>query len=314
MKVAVCSRSFSAHPILRAELLASFPDACFNDSGHQLQGPDLLAFLHGVNGAIVGLERIDDALLEACPSVRVIAKFGVGLDRIDLPALDRRGVRIGWTPGVNAPAVAEVVLARTIELLRHLHTSDAEVRAGRFPLRVGRSLGSCTIGLIGCGHVGKTVARVFRRFGATVLAHDIRDYPDFYRDEAVTPVDLDTLLATADVVSLHVPLTPRTRGLMNPAAFARMKPGALFLNTARGEVVDAAALEDALIGGHLAGAALDVFDPEPPTGSRLLGLANVRLSAHLAGSSDASTLAMGRAAIAGLSGHQPAASLLDVVT
>ena len=244
----------------------------------------------------------------------MVAKFGVGLDRIDLTALDRRGVRIGWTPGVNAPAVAEVVLARTIELLRHLHTSDAEVRQGRFTLRVGRSLASCTIGIIGCGHVGKTVARVFRSFGAAVITHDIRQYPDFYVDAGVTTVDLDTLLESADVVSLHVPLTPRTRGLMAGAAFARMKPGALLINTARGEVVDAAALEDALTSGRLAGAALDVFDPEPPTGSPLLANPNVRLSAHLAGSSDASTLAMGRAAIAGLTRHQAAGALLELVT
>jgi phosphoglycerate dehydrogenase-like enzyme len=247
------------------------------------------------------------------PTVRHLAKYGVGLDRVDLRALDARGITLGWTPGVNASAVAEVVLARTIDHLRGLTASDAALRRGHFRQVIGREVSTITVGLLGCGHVGKAVARTFRALGAAVIAHDRRDYTDFYREYSVTPVSMDDVFSASDVVSVHVPLTLATRGLVGVHALARMKPGAILVNTARGGIVDENALAASLVSGALAGAVVDVFDEEPPTCSPLLTAPNVLLSPHLCGSSTTAVLAMGRAAILGLGVATPALSYLEHV-
>ena len=300
MKVAVCSRSFSANPQLRAELLEAWPEARFNDSQRTLAGAELAEFIGDAEGAVIGLETVDEALLARTPALRVVAKYGVGLDRVDLEALSARGIGVGWSGGVNAQAVAEVVLARTIDLLRGLSESDAAVRRGGFPARVGREISEITLGIYGCGAVGKAVARVFRALGARVLAHDLRDFPEFYAASGVIPVDLPTLLAGSDVLTVHVPLTPRTQAALGGSALDALPRGALLSNTARGGSVDERALAQRLSSGQLGGAAFDVFDPEPPVDLELLGAPNLLLSAHLGGSSRRAHLAMGRAAIMGL--------------
>lgn len=307
-RVVVCSRSFSAHPVLRDELSRRYADVAFNEEGRALRGDALAGFLSDATHAIIGLEPIDSALLGRLPALGVISKYGVGLDRIDLIALEQRGVRLGWTGGVNRRAVAEIVVSHAINLLRGLSVSDAEVRAGRWAPILGRELGSSTVGVLGCGNVGKEVARLMRAFGCRVLAHDLLCFEDFYREHQVSPVSLDVLLAESDVLSLHLPLDASTRGILDRARLAAMRPRAVLINTARGGLVDEHALADQLRAGHLAGAAFDVFEDEPPTGSPLLNLPNTLCTAHLAGSSEQAVLAMGRAAIAGLESHAPASN------
>ncbi len=300
-KVVVASRSFSRHPVLRAELTARYPDATFNDAGESLTGERLIAFLKGHDKAVIALEKIDATVLDALPELKIIAKYGVGFDRIDLHALIDRGVSLGWTGGVNRRSVAELVIAFAISMLRHVPAASAEVLDGTWRQTVGRQLSDCTVGIIGCGHVGKELAVMLRAgFGTEVYAHDTVDFTDFYAEHGVIAAGLDTLLAHSDVVSLHLPLDVTTDNILDAAALARMKPGAVLINTARGGLVDEAALKAALKSGDLAAAAFDVFAAEPPEDKELLNMPNFLATPHIGGSAEEAILAMGRAAIRGL--------------
>jgi phosphoglycerate dehydrogenase-like enzyme len=299
-RVAVASRSFSRHPALRNALLAAYGHVSFNDAGSSLAGPDLVEFLRGHDKAIIALERLDDGAFARLPELRVVSKYGVGLDTIDLRAMEAHGVKLGWTGGVNRRSVAELVISAAIALLHRVPQAADEVRQGGWRQIVGRQLSGCTVGIVGCGHVGKDVAVIASAFGCRVLAHDILDFPAFYRAHNVQPVDLTTLLRQSDVVTLHVPLDASTRNLLDRTRLALMKPLAIIINMARGGIVDEEALLGTLLDGRLAGAALDVFEHEPPTDRRLLQLPTVIATPHIGGSSEEAVLAMGHAAIAGL--------------
>jgi phosphoglycerate dehydrogenase-like enzyme len=304
MPIAVASRSFSQNPTLRAELLARYPDSKFNDTNRVLDGGELIAFLRGHDKAITGLDVLSREVFLAVPELRVVSKYGVGLDMIDLDAARRCGVSVRWTPGVNRQGVAELTIAFMISLFRSLVPLSRDLSAGTWRQTRGRELSSSVVGVLGCGNVGQTVARLCRAFGATVLAHDIVDYADFYRDTGITPVALDVLLSTADVVSIHLPLDASTSRLIDAAALARMKPTAFLVNTARGPIVDEQALTAALQEHRLAGAASDVFCVEPPGPSPLLQCPHFIGTPHIGGGTREAGLAMGRAAIAGLDGGE----------
>ena len=298
--VAVSSHSFSKNPTLRRELVARHAHATFNETGQPLKGDALIGLLRGHDRAITGLEVLDDAVFGAVPELRIVSKYGVGLDTIDLAAARRHGVSVRWTPGVNRQAVAELTIALMIALCRSLVPLAHAIKSGGWTHPGGRQLSSACVGIIGCGHVGQEVARLCRAFGATVLAHDIRSYDAFYQQHAIAPLTLDALLASADLVTLHVPLDRSTRGMIGRRELALMKPTAHLINTARGGIVDEAALTEALTSRHLAGAAFDVFGEEPPTSSDLLSLPNFIGTPHIGGGTTEAVLAMGRAAIAGL--------------
>jgi len=300
MKIAVASRSFSRHPVLRAELSARFSDVTFNDAGTSLKGPALVEFLKGHDAAITALETIDDSLLAALPDLKVIGKYGVGLDMVDLEALRRRGVRLGWSGGVNRRSVAELVIAFAIALLRHLPQGHAEIKAGTWRQLMGRQLSDRVVGIVGCGHVGKELAVLLKAFGCRLLAHDIRDFADFYTTHGIEAVGLERLLAEAEVVTLHLPLDSSTRNLLSAERLGLLRPEAILINAARGGLVDEAALKDLLKSGRLAGAAFDVFASEPPDDAELLALPNFLCTPHIGGSAEEAVVAMGRAAIAGL--------------
>jgi D-3-phosphoglycerate dehydrogenase len=307
--VAIASRSFSRDARLRDELLQRYPRARFNDTGHTLAGDALVEFLRGHPNAITGLEALDEKLFRAVPELRVVSKYGVGLDMIDVDAARRHGVRIWWTPGVNRQAVAELTVCLMIALCRRVVPLAIDAREGRWHQPVGRQLSSATVGILGCGHVGQQVARLCLAFGAGVLAHDIRTYDHFYRETGVRPVTLDVLLAESDILTIHVPLDASTRGMIGARELARMKASAFLLNTARGGIVDESALKHALVDRRLAGAACDVFAEEPPVDPGLLTLPTFLATPHIGGSTQESVLAMGRAAIAGLDGSGGAVEL-----
>jgi D-3-phosphoglycerate dehydrogenase len=304
IRVAVTSRSFSRHPILRHELLQRFPGAFFNDDGISLKGDGLIDFLKGAERAVVALEILDAAVFDRLPDLKVIAKYGVGLDTLDLAAMARRGIALGWTGGVNRRSVAELVIAFAIALLRNIPLANRELVAGQWRQPIGRQLSERSVGIIGCGHVGKDLAKLLRAFGCRVFAHDIRDFPEYYAEHGITPVGLDDLLADADIVTLHVPLDATTENLLDADRLAQMKPDGLLINTARGGLVDETAVKKMLMNGLLGGAAFDVFACEPPEDPQLLALPNVLATPHIGGSSAEAILAMGRAAIRGLDAAQ----------
>lgn len=308
-RVAVASRSFSRHKVLRAELLEHFRDVKFNEAGESLSGGRLISFLDGYDMAIVGLERISDEVLAALPRLKTIAKYGVGLDGLDTEAMKHRGVHLGWTAGVNRRSVSELALSFMIAMLRRIPAVNAELRAGKWSPLIGRQLSSCTVGIVGCGHVGKDLVGLLQPLGPRILAHDIRSFPDFYAAHGVEARSLDDLLAESDIVTLHVPLDGTTRNLLSRERLARLKHGALLLNTARGGLVDEESLKQALKSGQLAGAAFDVFAGEPVVDEELLRLPNFLATPHIGGSTEEAVLAMGRAAITGLLKPQPATTL-----
>jgi phosphoglycerate dehydrogenase-like enzyme len=294
--IAVTSRSFSRHPVLRQELLARYDEVRFNDAGLALRGDELVEFLQGCEKAIVALEPIDAALLERLPDLRVISKVGVGLDTVDVAAVERRGIRLAWRAGTNSRSVTELALALTIMALRHVPQASDELRRGIWSQPKGTLLSGKTVGIVGYGHAGRDLASLLRPFDCRIVAAEVRpvDEPE------VEHIPLDELLAEADVVSLHVTLDEATRGLLDRQRLGLMKPTAVLVNTARGGLVDEQALAELLRDGRLAAAAFDVFSLEPPGDSELLALPNFLGTPHIGGSTEEAILAMGRAAIEGL--------------
>lgn len=265
---------------------------------------------------VVRSSPVTAAMLEAAPRLKVVGRHGAGLDGIDLAAAQRLGVPVVGTPGANAEAVAEFVVLAALALARQLTPAVATLAAGGFP--PGRSLpGSVvaagltgtmltgrTLGLVGLGAIGRGVAARARAMGMTVLGYDVAvtEPPD-----GVHLVDLDRLLAESDVVSLHVPQTPQTTGLIGAAALARMRPHALLVNTARAGVVDGAAVLAALDAGRLRGYAVDVFAPEPPAADDpMLRHPRVLATPHMAAMTtdalDAMAVAVARGVLAHLEG------------
>lgn len=251
---------------------------------------ELLGALPGAHALIVrNRTQVDAALLERAPALRVVGRLGVGLDNIDVEACRERGIRVIPAAGANARSVAEYVVTTAAMLLRGAYASSAELAAGQWPrarLSEGREALGKTLGLVGFGDIGMQAAALAQAFGMQVVACDpmlASDDPVWART-GVRSVSLDTLLAQADAVSLHVPLVAATRHLIDAQRIAGMKPGAVLINTARGGVVDEAALAQALRDGHLAGAALDVFEREPlPADSVLAGVPNLILTPHIGG-------------------------------
>ncbi|OHC75539.1 MAG: phosphoglycerate dehydrogenase [Rhodospirillales bacterium RIFCSPLOWO2_12_FULL_58_28] len=299
-RVAVTSRSFSSNSTLCAELRKRYVNVTFNDAGLKLDGERLIAFLKGHDKAITGLETLDDAVFSSLPELTTISKYGVGLDMIDLPAMARRGIRLGWTGGVNKRSVSELVIAFAIALLRNIPLLHNEVAGGGWRALTGKQLTDRTVGIIGCGHIGKDLACLLRAFGCRVLAHDILDFAEFYAEHGIEATSLEKLLKTADVVTLHLPLDNSTENILSAERLSMLKPEAILINTARGGLVDEAALKTMLKENRLAGAAFDVFAVEPPEDAELLALANFLATPHIGGSSEEAILSMGRAAINGL--------------
>ena len=250
----------------------------------------LATALAGADALIVrNRTKVNRELLAAGPSLKVVGRLGVGLDNIDVVACDERGIEVIPATGANALAVAEYVIGAAMFLLRGAYASSGSVAEGKWPratLSNGRELAGKTLGVVGFGGIGRLAGRLGRALGMRVIGFDaqVAPYARLWSDEATAAYGLDALLAEADVVTLHVPLTDATRHLIDAARLAQMKPGAVLINTARGGVVDESAVAAALKSGRLGGAALDVFEQEPlPAGSPLAGCPNLLLTPHIAG-------------------------------
>ena len=233
--------------------------------------------------------QVRGELLAALVKCRVVGRLGVGLDNIDVAACEVRGIKVIPATGANALSVAEYVIATAMLLMRGAYQSTADVTAGKWPrnaLSSGREIGGKTLGLVGFGSIGQLTAKLARGIGMHVIAHDamIDSSNAVFTQTGVACASLDELTASADVISLHVPLVASTRKLFDATRIAAMKPGAVLINSARGGVVDEAALVAALKSGHLGGAALDVFEAEPmPAGGVFAGCPNLVLTPHIAG-------------------------------
>jgi D-3-phosphoglycerate dehydrogenase len=253
----------------------------------------LAASARGVDLVLTHMAPITDEVLAAAgPGLRAVGVTRGGPVNVDLAAATRRGVPVAHLPGRNLNAVAEFTVGAMISVTRNIGAASRGMAQGRWDgtyfrfSRCGPELRAATVGLVGFGAVGMRVAELLAGFGATVLAHDPYADPDKARQFGVRLVELPELLPMCDIVSMHARLTDSTRGMFGVEAFAAMKPGACFVNTARGELVDEAALTEALAAGRIRAAALDVFHPEPPAPDHpLLGRDDVLATPHLAGAS-----------------------------
>lgn len=276
-------------------LRAAGHDVRLHDADDPPSRDALLRLASGAEGIVSLLsDRVDTELLDAAgPSLRVVANYAVGLDNVDLDACRARGVAVAHTPGVLSEATADLAWALLLAVARRVVEGHRLVASGRWrgwsPLQLlGTSLHGRTFGVVGLGRIGTAAARRARGFGMDVVYHARSRNEAAEAETGARRVPLPELLAVSDVVSLHCPLTEATRHLIDADALARMKPSAILVNTARGEVVDEAALVDALANGRLAGAGLDVFEREPRIHPRLPALPNAVLAPHL-GSATVST-------------------------
>lgn len=237
-----------------------------------------------IDAVLAGGEPLTGEIMAVAPRLRAIARTGVGYDAVDLKAADAGGIVVCITPGTNHESVAEHAFGLLLGLTRKVAENDRAMRAGGWDRSIIQPLRGKTIGLVGLGRIGQAMVPRAVAFGMNVLAYEPTPHPKFDAKWGVERVAMPQLLAESDVVSLHLPLTPATRGLFHREVFAMMKPGAILINTARGGLVIEDDMYEALVAGHLGGAGLDVFDPEPPSPANpLLQLSNVVSSPHLGG-------------------------------
>lgn len=251
-------------------------------------GVDTHAFVDALRKAEILLcgndLRVNDALFDLAPRLAAVAKQGAGLDTVDVAAATRRGIPVFHTPGANNQAVADHTFALILALARRILLCDRSLREGRWEHTkiMGLEIWEKTLGLIGLGAIGRCVAERAQGFRMRVMAYDPFWPEEFARAQGIVRASVEEILAAADIVSIHAPLTPENRGLIDAAALKRMKPTALLINCARGGIVNEADLAAALRAGTIAGAGIDVFEKEPPVDSPLLGLDNVVLTPHTA--------------------------------
>lgn len=255
---------------------------------------ETIRVLRGASSVIAGGEYLTPKVFAALPELRVVARAGVGYDRVDIPGATKHSVAVTITPTANHAAVAEHTLALLFGWTRSVALNDRTLRGGQWIRRTLQPVRGRTIGIIGLGRIGRSTAVRCAALGMKVIAHELFPDPQFVKTHGIELVDFQTLLKRSDFVSLHCPLTDETKGLMNAAAFALMKPGSVFINTARGGLVVEADLIAALQSGHLAGAGLDVFEKEPPDPQNpLFKMDNVVVSPHLGGGDVQSIADMG---------------------
>ena len=223
------------------------------DEAIELLGEDTI-------GMIAGIEPLTERVFSSAKNLKVVSRCGAGLDSVELAAAELHGISVFNTPEAPAQAVAELTMGLMLAALRRICQTDRLLRANEWPRMQGQLFAAQTVGIIGLGHIGKRVARLSQAFDARVIAHDPHIDPTSHGVESVS---LEELFAEANVISLHVPYTTDTHHLLDAKSFARMKPGSIIINAARGGLIDEAALDEALISGHLGMAALDVFEQEP---------------------------------------------------
>jgi len=267
---------------LKTELEAQVGEVRYNPTGKPLTAEEVRRLLPGMDGYIAGLDAIDAAALEAADRLKVIARYGVGFDNVDLDAAREKGIVVTNTPGANSVSVAELALALMLALARQIPEADRDSLEGK------------TVGILGLGAIGKQLARRLSGFDCRILAFDT--FPDtvFAEENKVELTYLDAVIEQADFLSLHVPLLAETRCIVNDAFLSKMKKGSVLINTSRGEVIDEDALLRALQSGQLKGAGLDAFAVEPPEPENpLLALPQVIATPHLGAQTDGATSNMG---------------------
>jgi len=311
-RVLVTSTTFGMQdPALRSELEQTVGDVRYSPEKRPLTASELTSLVNGIDGWIAGLDEIDASVIAAADGLKVIARYGVGFDRVDVAAATQRGIVVTNTPGANSTAVAELTIGLMLALARRICQANQAVRSGQWPRISGVSLAGKTVGLVGFGSIGRAVALRLSAFGCRVLVADPYVSPGVVSGCGAGLMSLDEILPVSDFVCLHAAATPVTTGMVNESFLRKMKLGAYLVNTARGELIDETAVGHAIESGRLRGVALDCFRKEPPgTEHPLLRLPQVIVTPHTGAHTDEAVNAMGRmaldACLAVLRGQRPA--------
>lgn len=310
-KILVTPRSFArSDPELRRYLEAEVREVVYNSAGRPLTAEELLELMPGCHGYIAGLDEINRCVIETADSLKVIARYGVGVDNVDLEAAEERGIAVTNTLGANSQSVAELTVGLMLSLARSIPAASNATKEGEWPRIDGITIGGKKVGLLGFGAIGRWVARLLSGFDCTIFAYDPQFNSNIARSLNVHYRTRDRLLREADFVSLHIPLTPETQCTVDEEFLGMMKSNSYLINTSRGELIDEDALLEALQDGLLSGVALDAFSQQPPgEENQLLAHPKVITTPHTGAHTDGAINAMGWAALnnclAVLNGDEP---------
>lgn len=298
-RVLVTSTSYGMNdPSLRAELESQVKEVIYNPAGHPLTPEELIALIPEIDGMIAGLDFITREVIEAAPRLKVIARYGVGLDRVDLDAAREKQIIVTYTPAANASSVAELTIGLMLALCRNIPYANMKTKAGEWPRLRGTSISGKTVGLLGLGAIGSRVAQMLGGFDCKIVAYDPHVTIEEAKTLGVDWLEKDTVIQSADILSLHLPATHETENMIDASVFSTMKDGSFLINTARSELIDEKALLEALENNKLAGAALDTFREEPPKNDYpLFKLNQVIATPHTGSHTDTATNVMGRMAL-----------------
>ena len=299
-KILITPTSFlkPANAQAREKIEAFADEVIYNPTGKPLQPDELIPLLEGVHGYIAGLDYITAEVIERAPStLKVISRYGAGVDRVDIEACTKRGIKVLNTPGTNSVAVAELAFALMLNVARNIPYLHEAVQKGEWPTSSGIELKGKTLGIVGLGSIGKNLATRAIAFGMGVQAYDPFFDETFAAQHGIKKATLDEALQTSDFISLHVPLTDQTKHMIDTDRIAKMKDGAIIINTARGGIIDEEAAAAAVKSGKLGGLGLDAFEQEPLIDSPLKGLPHVIFTPHTGAHTAEAVEGMGKMAV-----------------
>lgn len=303
MNIAVTSPSFSKNKSLQDEIFKYFPNAKLNLDGSRFNKNELIEYIKDTDAIIVGLESIDKEVLDNCPNLKMISKYGVGLNNIDLEECKKRNINIGWTGGVNKLSVAEMTLGFMLMFSRNLFMTSNELKKGNWNKTGGFQLTGKTIGIIGVGYIGKELIRLLKPFGCKILVNDIISQDEYYSANNLIEVTKNEIYKSSDIVTIHTPHNDTTNNMINLEVLKLMQKNAYILNTARGGIINENDLKFALQNNIIAGAGIDAYVEEPPTDKEFLNLPNLICTPHIGGNSIEAVKSMGMSAINHLKGY-----------
>jgi D-3-phosphoglycerate dehydrogenase len=298
-RILVTANSFGKFtPALKTDLEQQVKQVIYNKTGKPLSSQQVAEMLPGIDGYIAGLDQIDPQALATVDNLKIIVRYGVGIDKVDLKTAKEKDIIVSNTPGANSASVAELALTMILMLARQIPTAVQAIKNGGWPRLPGLSLEGKTIGIIGLGAIGKHLAIRLSAFNCELQAYDPFADEAFAKNHGVKLVPINHLISNADFISLHIPVLPETQQMVNEEFIQNMKKGSFLINTARGELVEENALLEGLRSGHIRGAGLDAFTQEPPdTSNPLLSMPQVICTPHLGAQTDGATNNMGRMAL-----------------
>ncbi|EHS0799434.1 TPA: phosphoglycerate dehydrogenase [Campylobacter coli] len=296
-KIAVTTVAFSKNQYLRDKLKSYFANVQFNDVFKRLDRDELKKFLKDADGAIIGLDEINEEILKDLKNLKVISKYGVGLNNIDFSATSKYNIDVVFSQGVNKRSVSELALGNILSLIRNSYITSNKLKRHEWDKNGGVQLSGKKIGVIGVGNIGKDLISLLRPFNCEIFVNDVIQQDEYYAKNNLTSVTKEEIYQNCDVITIHTPSTELTKNMINRDVFVMMKKEAYFINTARGDIVVQEDLKWALKEKVIAGAAIDVYDQEPPRDYDFISLPNLICTPHIGGNAKEAVLAMGESAI-----------------